>query len=450
MLPMFKYDNRFCGWNTAIVVLLAVFVVAPAAAEEEVDALWAALTGGKPDFAFRLRYEHVDDEALRAGSKLDNADALTARATLGYRTGMFHKFSAYLQFEAVGALSDDYYDGPRSSGTRNLVSTVADPEGTEVNQGYLTYTHDDKFSMKLGRQIMTYRKAPFHRFMGTVLWRQNWQTQDAFTFAWQPLDKLNINYGYIWNTNRIFGEDAPGAFDDFEMDSHVINVQYGGFKYLKLEAYAYLLEMENAGRFSNDTFGIRANGVYPLNDRWGLLYTAEFAHQEDAANNPTDYDDEYFLGEIGLKTKFDGFFVKTLMAKFSYELLGGDGSSATSGFITPLATLHAFQGWADRFLVTPGAGIEDFIVTAVAGLDWNMKFIMAYHNLNSDEGSFDYGDEIDVLLTKKFMKHYVVGAKASFYGADTDYGCGALTCNSGTGGVAKDVTKAWVWFQFKF
>ena len=53
MLPMFKYDNRFCGWNTAIVVLLAVFVVAPAAAEEEVDALWAALTGGKPDFAFR-------------------------------------------------------------------------------------------------------------------------------------------------------------------------------------------------------------------------------------------------------------------------------------------------------------------------------------------------------------------------------------------------------------
>ena len=74
MLPMFKYDNRFCGWNTAIVVLLAVFVVAPAAAEEEVDALWAALTGGKLDFAFRLRYEHVDDEALRAGSKLDNAD----------------------------------------------------------------------------------------------------------------------------------------------------------------------------------------------------------------------------------------------------------------------------------------------------------------------------------------------------------------------------------------
>jgi hypothetical protein len=203
-----------------------------------------------------------------------------------------------------------------------------------------------------------------------------------------------------------------------------------------------LLDIQNADRFSSNTFGIRGNGVYPLNDQWGVLYTAEYAHQEDAADNPNSYDEDYFLGEIGLKTKFDGFLVKTLMAKFGYELLGGDGSP-NGAFVTPLATGHAYQGWADRFLTTPNSGIEDFIVTAVAGLDYNMKFIFAYHNLNSDAGSFDYGDEFDVLLTKKFMKHYVVGTKASFYNADT-------SVSNAAGTPSADATKVWVWFQFKF
>ena len=42
-----------------------------------------------------------------------------------------------------------------------------------------------------------------------------------------------------------------------------------------------------------------------------------------------------------------------------YEVLGADNGV---GFATPLATGHKFQGWADKFLTTPGDGIEDVYI----------------------------------------------------------------------------------------
>ena len=33
--------------------------------------------------------------------------------------------------------------------------------------------------------------------------------------------------------------------------------------------------------------------------------------------------------------------------------------NGVKGFTTPLASLHKFQGWADKFTATPANGIED-------------------------------------------------------------------------------------------
>ena len=44
-------------------------------------------------------------------------------------------------------------------------------------------------------------------------------------------------------------------------------------------------------------------------------------------------------------------------AAAGYEVFASDGSR--SAFRTPLATLHRFQGWTDKFLGTPPAGVED-------------------------------------------------------------------------------------------
>ena len=84
-------------------------------------------------------------------------------------------------------------------------------------------------------------------------------------------------------------------------------------------------------------------------------------------------------------------------------MLGGDGETS---FQTPLATKHAFNGWADKFLLaTPANGLVDAYLTAtgkVAGI----KLLATYHMFSSDEGGDDYGSELDLLAVKKFGKNY--------------------------------------------
>src|SRR5690606_10465588 len=80
--------------------------------------------------------------------------------------------------------------------------------------------------------------------------------------------------------------------------------------------------------------------------------------------------------------------------------LGGDGERA---FATPLATLHAFQGWADKFLTTPAAGVEDRYarLTIPIGDRGPVTSITAramFRDLVADAGDADYGVELDLEL----------------------------------------------------
>ena len=80
------------------------------------------------------------------------------------------------------------------------------------------------------------------------------------------------------------------------------------------------------------------------------------------------------------------------------EQLGSD--EGRGGFQTPLATLFAFNGWADLFLRTPDAGLTDTFARAgksfeVKGLG-KIDLLAVYHRFDSDFGSRHYGDEIDL------------------------------------------------------
>ncbi|MED5432978.1 MAG: hypothetical protein VX920_11630, partial [Pseudomonadota bacterium] len=103
-------------------------------------------------------------------------------------------------------------------------------------------------------------------------------------------------------------------------------------------------------------------------------------------------------------------------------------------FQTPLATKHAFNGWADLFLATPADGLEDTFVT-VGGKLAGFKLAAIYHDFKSNEGSTDYGTEMDLLVARPIGKHYTVGLKYADYSAD-DFGA--------------DTSKYWAWGELKF
>ncbi|MCG8324739.1 MAG: hypothetical protein MI673_04415 [Thiotrichales bacterium] len=425
-------------YRIAVLAFPAIFSLGNAHADEgDDDLFWDALTGGKFDFSARYRFEHVDDDLA-----MDQANASTIRTTLGYTTGTFHGFGIRLMGQDVrDVFVDDFNDGTMRPNSKTRYAVVADPSETDFLEAYLSYNFPANTTLKLGRQIITVRKAPFHRYLGTVLWRQNWQNHDAFTVKNTWFKDTVIRYGYSWNINRIFTDESPvDGRANFDSDSHLFNIQHSGFEYVKLEAYAYLLDFDNSRANSVETYGIRMNGGYPLMDKIRLIYTAEFASQDDYGKNPLEVDENYYLGEIGASFQ-PGNLIDKLTLKVSYEVLEGNG---TTSFRTPVATGHAFQGWADRFLTTPADGIEDLYLTAVVNA-FGAKFIASYHMLESDNLNYDYGDELDLLISKTFKKHYTLGSKIAIYDSDTNAN------NLARGGSrAADVTKIWAWIQIKF
>jgi hypothetical protein len=62
-------------------------------------------------------------------------------------------------------------------------------------------------------------------------------------------------------------------------------------------------------------------------------------------------------------------------------------------FLTPLATLHKFNGWADKFLVTPLEGLSDLYFTA-GGLIGPVKGLATFHLFTAAEGGEELGHEL--------------------------------------------------------
>ena len=193
-----------------------------------------------------------------------------------------------------------------------------------------------------------------------------------------------------------------------------------------IKGFAYLLDYDPAEQVGalagpnadTQTYGLRATATFKLAPKVALNLTASYARQSDWKGNPADYSADYLLAEAGL-----GYGPVTLTG--GYERLGSDGGYAVQ---TPLATMHKFNGWADLFLVTPAAGIEDWYggaaikfltVKAVPGLNASVTF----HRFESASGAVHYGDEWDANIGFKLGRVGVLGKfadyNASAFGANT-------------------------------
>ena len=353
------------------------------------EALSNLFTQGKPLLDVRYRYEHVDQD-----NALNNANAQTIRTRVGFQSGKWYGLSALIEADNVSRIGDASYNSFRNGQTD--YSVVADPDGTEINQALLRYDH--KYgSAVLGRQRINLDNQ---RFVGGVAWRQNEQTYDGVLGQLKPLDGLTLTYAYIDNVNSIFGP-GNGRFDtaanqaNIEGHSHLLNVQYVLMPELTATAYQYRLGLDNlaAGGQSSKTTGLRLNGAVS-----GVSYVLEYAQQTEYADNPLDLDSDYYLAELG-------YTVKGVTLKGGYEVLGGDEGPGNRAFQTPLATKHAFQGWADIFLLTPPDGIKDAYVGGSAPL-FGGTLAAWYHDFRAERDSSQYGEEIDVSYA-----HAVPGVK---------------------------------------
>jgi len=399
------------------------------------EAISDLISTGKPLLHMHGRAEFVDDQA----NTLDEATAFTLRTYFGYQTGTVSGFSARLAAENVSHIVDDFnVPGEPSRG----FDVVADPEGTEIDEAFISYTGLEDTTVKVGRQYLTYRQAPLHRFIGTVPWRQNWQSMDAVAIENRSIKGLKASYAYVNRINRIFGNNNPNEnLAESPMDSHFVNLQYPGLPVGDIEGFYYRLDYDvdtlPAPFTDRETIGAKLQGSSDLATDLSLSYLLEASHQRAIADNATAFDsaNQYHV-ELGLTKNLASGPVKSFTAKAGYEVLESDNGIS---FSTPLATVHAFQGWADRFIGFPGRGVRDAYVIGSAKFDRSLSLVTIFHNFRADDGGFDYGNEFDLQLTKKIGKFTIALKHASYFGDD----------NPAAGATGVDKTVTWAFVNYK-
>ena len=372
--------------SLASALILSTSLIAPnAIAQDSVVTLEDAIKASKVLANLRLRYEGADFD-----NGTESADVLTYRARVGLETGAFLGTKFLVEFDHIEDLAGNFND---TINDNTGFAVIADPSATELNRLQLTNTALPDTKVTVGRQRIILDDS---RFVGNVGWRQNEQTYDAIRVTNKSIKGLTLDASYVDQVNRIFGDEAPSG--RFDSDSWLLNA---GFKVpaegadVKISAFAYLLDLSNAGLSSN-TYGAQLSAK-----KGSLGFVGRYATQSDTGDNPVDYTADHYFAEATYKQ--NGF---TLAG--GYEVLGADEDSA-GRFTTPLATLHKFNGFADVFLGTPTAGLEDLYIkggykTGPVGSLPFINMFAVYHDYSSDEGGLDLGSEIDAVVATKIAK----------------------------------------------
>ena len=400
-----RFPPKTSGRARVLLALWLAFVLAltsfPSARAADAETLEDAIKKGDFILDTRLRFEHVDNALFAA-----DAEALTFRARFGYKTAPFHGFAFLVEGDLTRHLGLENFNSTVNGKTGFPV--IADPNSNRLNRASVTFTGIDKLTLSAGRQRWILDNA---RFVGNVGFRQNEQTYDSAMLQTTALKDVTLTYVYVWQVNRIFG--SKSAAGNLDTNTHLINVAYTGLPIGKLVGYAYLINVDGAAAASNKTFGVRLTGDEEIGNGVKVRYAIGYAHQNDYKNNPTSYSLNYFEAEGGLS--YAG-----ASAAVGFEFLEGNG---TQGFQTPLATLHKFQGFADVFLTTPGAGIKDLYFTAgytKSGLEvlGKINIRVWYHDFSPDVSGPDLGEELDFLFAVTPFKNTTISLKlARFRGS---------------------------------
>ena len=376
----------------------------------------------------RPRFETADvvDNSVDAGT------AFTTRTSLGIRSNTTFGqewLGAYLQGTSVNNFGyTDYGVSPKDPNPS--YDLILDPQQARITQAYLDFKMK-KTLVRAGRQEVN---LDDQRFVGSVGWRQMFQTLDAVAVvdnSWKP---LTLTAAYVYGIIGV--GDQKTATDT---GSVVINAAYKPAAWLHVTPFAYLLAS------IHDTYGIRVDGKIALNKSAAITYDASYASQSKASleyiNKPATIDASYYNVNVG--ASLSGFFVG-----IDYESLGKANGDSVDGFSTPLATLHKFNGWADVFLGrTKGSGKnKNGLIDLNGRIGYKAKgfgkLMAVYHNFSAEAGDkTDLGTEIDALYANKVPGVNGLSGllKGAFY-------------TKGETGIGADADKQviWVGLDYKF
>ena len=346
------------------------------------------------DFSLRYRLEQVETDLTPA-----DATASTLRARLNWKNNISDSLNIFAEFDHVSTVGDDDYNSVINAKTEYRV--IADPEGSDLNQFFITWKSSTDTLLKFGRHRINHDDQ---RFVGGVGWRQNEQTFDGITLNTKLGSNIDFTTSYVFKVNSIFGSDVP-----FKGDFVFANAKFHISESQSVSAFLYSLDYEVASDNSSQTLGLQYLFNHETADASKFGLKVRFAQQEDTGDSSLSYSSDYINAEFKVSKN-------NIWATIGNEILGSDNDV---GFSTRLATLHKFNGFTDSFLGTPSNGLNDLYLKAGTKVS-GYKLMFGYHDFSSDVGSVDFGDEINFVLSRKVSNNMNILGKFGIFSPDDD------------------------------
>lgn len=285
---------------------------------------------------------------------------------------------------------------------------------TFLSEAWGQYYFTDKFSTKVGRQIISYDNQ---RYLGGLEWAQQGRRHDALLFIYDDAAKKSkLHLGFAFNQDDDILEPAllqrPGA-TFYSVGGNYKSMQYGwyhkDFDSGKLSLLTLNVGFQNAdSTVSNkQTFGVIASKTLG-----GINFAGDFYYQTgESGGNEVDA----MLFGINATLKTD-----VTPITLGYEHISGKDDDDTSATITnfnpDFGTNHAHNGLMDYFFVGPAngnVGVNDFYLKTkfkagkkAALLVHAHQFLTGSTQLDETGGelSKNMGTEIDLVYNLNISK----------------------------------------------
>jgi hypothetical protein len=355
-----------------------------------------AIKSGSYGGMLRYRIDSYDEDNL---DSQEPALASTLRTSLFYGTKPLYGLSGFVELYHVASVGPEHYFNGSGVGGEGFTERdfVIDPTGMGVNQAYGQYKPEIAMPVTLtvGRQLFTINDETF---LTASRYRQNNNRMDAATASITPFDHLTIELGQIWHNIDVTDTVVP-------MSTQVANVAYSIPDKARIAAYGIMLDYTNDpipgsaatglnfAAIDRETFGLRLEGPWKIDDKLSLIYEADYAKQQDWK----DTTDVGLNIDASMVTARGGLSYDQWYGSVGYRRMSGAKETGDLAFqSSDLGYPWPWRGNSEQFVFSPPEGLQTIMVWvggAIPGVE-GLSFDAFYFNFKSVEDSIAYGSEI--------------------------------------------------------
>ena len=273
-------------------------------------------------------------------------------------------------------------------------ATIGNKQNIDLLQGYVTVKEGD-LALSLGRQKLKYGSQ---RIISSLEWHPNARVFDGLTANYKGFDFVLLSAADLATTPEqdifLTGGFYKGKITETMM--YDASVVYDRNTTLNWDLFYYGAHVNgSAGMFFYDLEGIYQGGE--KGDATSAAY--------------------YTAAKAGVK-------VNKMKFSIGYDIMSGDDPETEEfeQYRNSYTFAHAYFGWADKFIVNPGTGVNDLRFDAIVPVTEKATLKAMYHYFTPNQDtSFDtYGSEIDMEVHLNLFPKSKIVIGANIWMGDED------------------------------